>query len=191
MNNKWVLAVCCVLCLAPLGAAAEIYKWKDASGKMHYSDTPPTSNVPYTTLSGKKPEGASAAAAPATATKPAKPGESAAAAAKPEETKPDAGKPKEGAPAADAKDAGAEKKAQEEKAAKDAELKRLQDEKQAAEKRIKEQNCRNARARVAQFQQGGRIYTVDETGQRHYYGDQEISSELEQARADVEASCAE
>lgn len=190
MKSKWLLAACCVLCLAPLGAAAEIYKWKDASGKMHYSDTPPTSNVPYTTLSGKKPEGASAAAASATAAKPAKPAESAAA-AKPEDTKPDAGKPKEGAPSADAKDTGVEKKAQEEKAAKDAELKRLQDEKQAAEKRIKEQNCRNARARVAQFQQGGRIYTVDETGERHYYGDQEIASQLEQAKADVETNCAE
>jgi type IV secretory pathway VirB10-like protein len=188
--NKWVMAACCAIGLASMSAGAEIYKWKDASGKMHYSDTPPTSRVPFTTLSGKKPAALPDSSAPApSADKSAKPIEGAPSVAQPVPTKPAEAKPKEGAPSVDPKDAEAQKKAQEEKAAKEAELKRLQEEKLAAEKQIKEQNCRNARARAATYQQGGRIYTVDPNGERHYVGDQEMQEQLEQARADIESNC--
>lgn len=34
-------AVAIVLALAAGGAAADLYSWKDASGKLHYSDQPP------------------------------------------------------------------------------------------------------------------------------------------------------
>lgn len=171
--------------LAPMGASAEVYKWKDASGKMHYSDSPPLSNIPYSTLSGKKP--ANAAPQPAATEKPktdaaGKPMPPATnGAAKPGEMKPGEGKA--------APDPAAQKKALEEKAAKEAEAKKQQEEKLAAEKKLKEQACKAARSRVAQFEQGGRIYRVNENGEREYYGDKEIAVELDQARSDVEANC--
>lgn len=169
--KKWLVMACCAMAAVPLMSAAEIYKWKDASGKMHYSDTPPPSKIPYSTLSGKK----------SVQTEQAMPAMEAAPA--------DAKAPAKAAAAAAGKDDPAQKKAEEEKTAREAEIKRLQAEKAAMEKSIREQNCANARKRIAQFEQGGRIYTVDEKGERHYYGDAEIGSELERARADVEANC--
>lgn len=84
--NKFSLFVLALLLVLPQAASAEIYKWKDKDGSMRYSDTPPSSNVPYESLSGKK----SVPAKPAVdaAAPEAKP----AAAAKPENAE---AKPKE------------------------------------------------------------------------------------------------
>ncbi len=38
------------LALLPLSAAAQMYQWKDAEGRTHYSDRPPTGNVPSRTI---------------------------------------------------------------------------------------------------------------------------------------------
>lgn len=188
MMKRLILVACCALVCMPGAVLAEVYKWKDASGKTIYSDTPPLSNVPYSTLSGKK--SAAPAAPPVEApAAPAAGGTPAAAA-----PAPDAAKAGAGMPAAAAKppaDAAAQKKAQEEKAAKEAELKKYQEEKLAVEKKNKERACKDAKSRLAQYQQGGRIYRVNEQGEREYIGDKEIAVELEQAKADVEASCEE
>jgi hypothetical protein len=185
--KKLIMAVGCVFMLASMAsmaAGAEIYKWKDAKGKTQYSDVPPVGNIPYTALSGKKPagvpgvenqnvEGSASPANPA-AGGGAKPGE---------QPKPDAGKPPADAKAADA---AAQKKALEEKTAKDAEVKKLQQEKLAAEKKA---NCKKALSDKATFEQGGRIYEVDEKGERHYIGDKEMAARLEQAKSDVATYC--
>lgn len=197
MMNRLIVVACCMFVLAPAGAWAEVYKWKDATGKTHYSDMPPMSNIPYTTLSGKKPASAPGkAAADKNAPEGGKPksdasGKPAGPTANIPPAVDNAARPEEGKPAADAKgaDAAAQKKALEEKAAREAEAKRLQEERLAAEKRVKDQNCKNARSRVAQFQQGGRMYRTNERGEREYYGDKEIANELAQAKEDVEANC--
>jgi hypothetical protein len=134
------------------------------------------SNIPYTTLSGKKsaqPE----QPAPAAGTDPkkveeaAKGGKQPAAAANPNDPK---NKVSE-----DLK----------EKAAKEAEAKKQQEEKQQAEMKAKDQACKAARSKLAQFEQGGRIYRVNEQGEREYYGDKEIAAEIENAKSDVAANC--
>ena len=182
MMKRVIVIACCALVLAPAAAMAEVYKWKDKSGQTIYSDTPPLTSVPYSTLSGKKSPGAKAAeAAPA--------------------PEPAAGSTATGAPVADPAKAGAaaggkpavdpavQKKLLEEKAAKEAERKKYEELKQATEKKAKEQACKDAKSRLAQFQQGGRIYTMNEQGEREYIGDKEIAVGLEQAQADVEANC--
>lgn len=188
MMKRLILVACCALVCMSGAVLAEVYKWKDASGKTIYSDTPPLSNVPYSTLSGKKSPAPAAppVEAPA-APAPAAGGTPAAAPAT------DAAKAGAAAPAAAAKpaDPAAEKKAQEEKAAKEAERKKYQEEKLAAEKKNKERACKDAKSRLAQYQQGGRIYRMNEQGEREYIGDKEITVELEQAKADVEANCEE
>lgn len=166
--NRLMMAACCALVLVSTSTAAEVYKWKDKAGKVHYSDAPPTGNIPYTTLSGQKP--AEVAVPVVTKDQPAQPAQA---------TTPDD----------EAKRKAAEELAAKERAAKDAELKRLQEEKQAAERRMREENCKNARARAAQFQHGGRISYVDEEGKRQFYGDAEIAAELERARVDIETYC--
>ncbi|MGN6790267.1 MAG: DUF4124 domain-containing protein [Rhodanobacteraceae bacterium] len=37
-------------CVAGLAGAQQIYKWKDANGVVHYSQTPPTSGTHYTKM---------------------------------------------------------------------------------------------------------------------------------------------
>lgn len=182
--KKLVFALAGIMLIASGSALAEIYKWKNSKGEMQYSDSPPLSNIPYTTLSGKKPPGVPAApvdtennqpgeAKSDAAAAPAKPGD---AASKPADAKPSD------------KDA-AQKKAAAQKAAQEAEAKKQQEEKAAAEKKAKEAACRSAKAKVAQFKQGGRIYRINEQGEREYYGDEEIANGLKQAQEDVEANC--
>lgn len=40
MNRRLIMLACTLLLAAPL-AQAEIYKWKDASGRIHFGDEPP------------------------------------------------------------------------------------------------------------------------------------------------------
>jgi len=56
----WIALLCGALCVP---AHAELYKWTDAEGKVHYSDTPPPGGV-------KKSEKKKLADKPATATMP-------------------------------------------------------------------------------------------------------------------------
>jgi hypothetical protein len=55
-------AVICVLALALVAgpATAALYKWTDASGRVVYSDQPPTGNVKVETLQGPPPANPSA-----------------------------------------------------------------------------------------------------------------------------------
>jgi hypothetical protein len=167
--KKWLIALCCLPLLMSATVSAEIYKWKDKAGKTQYSDSPPLSNIPYTTLSGKK--------APSSAVAPQKAEEVKSAPTPPTDlNNPEASKNK----------VSDELK---EKAAKDAEAKKQQEDKLAADKKANEQACKAARSRLAQFEQGGRIYRTNERGEREYYGDKEIAVEIENAKSDIASSC--
>lgn len=187
--KKLVLALCCFPLVTSLPVAAEIYKWKDKSGKIQYSDSPPLSNIPYTTLSGKKPAQPAAPAqapAPDAAATPAPGGKAG-------ETPP--GKPTmpPGGPQAPTDPNASKDKVPQElkdKAAQDASGKQAEEKKVAdADAKAKEQACKAARSRLAQFEQGGRIYRVNERGEREYYGDKEIAAEIQNAKDDVAANC--
>jgi type IV secretory pathway VirB10-like protein len=178
--KKLLIAFFCTSLLISATVSADVYKWKDKNGKTQYSDTPPMSNIPYTTLSGKKPaQPAQPASAPATDPKKAE------EAAK-------NGKPAQGAPAAPNDPNASKNKVSEdlkEKAAKEAEAKKQQEEKLQAEKKAKDQACKAARSKLAQFEQGGRIYRTNESGERDYYGDKEIAAEIENAKSDIAENC--
>jgi hypothetical protein len=184
--NKALIIACCTLMLASTIASAEVYKWKDKSGRIQYSDTPPLSNIPYTTLSGRKP-----------AVKPPiedAPVEEVADFSETTNGAEQAPKPSPAVPPPPSKEDPnpSQHKVSDdlkEKAAKDEEAKRQQEERLAAESKAKEQACRSARSRLAQFEQGGRIYRVNEQGEREYVGDKEIAVELENAKSDVEENC--
>ena len=75
-----------ILMALPLMVHAQVYKWKDASGKTIYSDVPPPSNVKQESIIGSKPVAPAAApsavpAATATAGAPAAAGDPKKAAA--------------------------------------------------------------------------------------------------------------
>lgn len=45
----------CALCAVAGSAAAALYKWTDANGRVVYSDQPPTGNVKYEVVTGAPP----------------------------------------------------------------------------------------------------------------------------------------
>lgn len=65
------------------------------------------------------------------------------------------------------------------------ELQKLDDQK------IREQNCANARSNMVNYKIGGRMYKIDEKGERVYLSDADISKGLENANRDVKQWCDE
>ena len=58
-----------------------------------------------------------------------------------------------------------------------------------AELKVKQQNCATAKANLQNYQQGGRIYKMNEKGEREYLDDAGIAENLEQAQKDVNEYC--
>lgn len=158
--NKPLWIALLTLALLPMSANAEIYKWKDANGVIRYSDVPPPSNVPRESIGVKK------VVAPPTATAPSSTETSAQKKSPAANREGDAIKRQEDAEAAKNKEQ-----------AKEAELKQ------------KQQNCATAKANLQNYQQGGRIYKMNEKGEREYLDDAGIAKNLEQAQKDVDEYC--
>src|SRR5258706_598837 len=64
-----------------------------------------------------------------------------------------------------------------------------QAERKSAEAQAKEQNCRNARERLAQYDIGGRLSRITAQGERYYMDDAQIEQEKSRARADMAQAC--
>lgn len=142
---------------------AEIYKWKDKNGAIRYSDTPPPSNVKQEAIGGKKvvsPNGK----------EPLAPVESVTTK---ETTK---------APVSN-EDAAATKRQA------DAEVdKKIKTEKEKQEA-AKAENCKIARGNLENYTQGGRIYKMNEKGEREYVSDAGLAEGKAQAQKDIEENC--
>jgi hypothetical protein len=144
------------LCLLALPAAAELYKWTDENGKVHYSDQPPPANVKKSeTITAPKPQ---VAAPPPAATAPG-------------------AKPATGGPKTAAEQEMEFRKRRLEAA--EAEAKAQKDAQAAAEKK---RTCDQATAQVTALERGGRVTTPGPNGEQNYLNDQEIASALAEAR---------
>lgn len=152
------------IALLPALAHAEIYKWKDKNGTVRYSDTPPPSNIKNEPIGKKIPKPSNSS--------PATSNEDAGVVISP--TVKDVAISKDEAAAKRAKDAEAQKKAE---ASKQEELK------------IKQENCAVAKRNLATYNNGGRISTTDEKGERTYLGDNEIAKGRADSQRDVEKYC--
>lgn len=161
----WGLSL--ALALSSTASHAEIYKWKDKSGVIRYSDVPPPSNIPHQSIgkkTNKTPPAAETPPAPVIEGAPVP--EPATAQQTPEEVSPDA-----------------EVRRQEEEATK------KKAEAAEAEQKLKQENCATARANLANFQQGGRVYKMNEKGEREYLGESDIANGLAEAQAEVDKNC--
>jgi Domain of unknown function (DUF4124) len=163
-----VLALC-----AALAASAQMYKWVDSDGKVHYSDKPPPSNIKTEILR------APGRAAPAPSTSEAKGG-----------TQTDVTK---GGTQKDAAKAGPRTAVEQDQAFRKRQLDAAKAQKEEAQKqaqvRDKAENCRRANAALANLQIGGRQIRVDEKGERVYLDDQQIVQETARAREEAAAAC--
>lgn len=163
----WGLSL--ALMLAPAASNAEIYKWKDKNGVIRYSDVPPPSNVPHESLGKKANKAPTAVEAPSpapTAGPEGAPAPAPAAQQTPEEVTGDT-----------------DIQRQEEEAA------RKKAEAAEAEQRQKQENCTNAQANLANLQQGGRIYKMNEKGEREYLDDASMAEGAASAQAEVDKYC--
>ena len=154
-----------------LPASAQMYKWVDANGKVQYSDKPPPSNIKTEKLRAPPP-----AAAPS-----APPGGAAAA-----------GEAKGGAQK-DAAKAGPKTAAEQEQAFRKRQLEAAKAQEEEAKKQAqasdKAENCRRAKAAVANLQLGGRQVRIDDKGERVYLEDQQIAQETAKAEQEAAAAC--
>jgi hypothetical protein len=146
-------------------AQAQVYKCLDADGRTVYRQDPCPASMKRESMS-KGSAAPAPTAAPAPADKAAK-GDAAKSGPK---------------TAAEQEQAFRKRQQDAAKSAKDAEQKE-------AEAAAKDANCRNARARLAQYEIGGRITQIDDKGERYYLEDSQIESAKAQARADVSRFC--
>jgi len=152
--------VALALCLFIPPAWADLYKWTDENGKVHYSDQPPPGDVKKSE-SIKQLKSAPASEAPAAG------GANASA------------KPKTAA------DLDMEFRKRRVEAA-EAEAK-VQKEAAAAEE--KKRNCQRATAQVASLERGGRITRPGSNGEQTYMSDEEIAKEVVSARKAADSWC--
>jgi hypothetical protein len=149
--------------LVASSAQAQVHKCVDAAGKVIYTQDP----CPANTKSGAMSR--SVIQAPTVA-----PADSAA--------KGDAAKSAAPKTAAEQEQAFRKRQQDQAKAGKESEQK-------AAEAQRKEENCRNARERLMQYEIGGRQSRINAQGERYYLEDAQIEQEKARARADVAQSC--
>jgi FKBP-type peptidyl-prolyl cis-trans isomerase len=146
---------------------AEIYKWKDKDGKVRYSDTPPPSNVKQEAIAGKKKSVAPTGKAPLA----------------PAAAVPTAATPKNSEPPANPEDLAAEQRRNNAEVEKNNKL-----EKEAEAKR-KAENCSAAKANMETYTQGGRVYKMNEKGEREYLDDEDFKAGREKAQQEINENC--
>jgi len=151
-----------------------MYKWVDANGKVQYSDKPPPGNIKTEKLRASPPAPVSSA-----------PAAGAAGAA-------GAGDAKGGAQK-DAAKSGPKTAAEQEQAfrKRQAETAKAQEEQtqKETEARDRAENCKRAKAALANLELGGRQTRIDEKGERVFLTDQQITQETAKARQEAAAAC--
>lgn len=162
------LMAICVYAL-PLVSQAQVYKWKDKDGSIRYTDTPPPSNIKQETIGTKKTVTPNVSPAPEQGQAPAK-------AANPDNSFKEVPSPEAEAAAAQMR----QRKAEDEKRAKQ--------EKEAEAKR-KAENCRAARTNYETYNQGGRVFKLNEKGEREFMGDNDLSASKAQAQREINMNC--
>ncbi|HZV99357.1 MAG TPA: DUF4124 domain-containing protein [Methylophilaceae bacterium] len=71
----------------------------------------------------------------------------------------------------------------------EAEDAKKKDEAKQAELATKQQNCSTAQANLQNYKAGGRIYKMNEKGEREYLDDAAIASKLDEAQRQVDQFC--
>ena len=165
MKLKQLMYLGLMIALAtPMLVDAQIYKWKDKNGVTRYSDTPPTDNVKVDKI-GKE-----------ITTKPIPPAEKQA---KPVVNNTDVNNKAQ----PDTEDEAAKLRAR------NAEIEKKNKEEQAAQAKLKAENCRSAKADYETFAQGGRIYQMNEKGEREYFDDTGLNERKAKAQAEMQQYC--
>ena len=162
--------VACLLAFAVAGAQAQtLWKWRDASGQLHISDTAPPAGTPAKNIISGPPGGV-----------PPAPSALAPAAAAPAASEPAAAS---SAPSAlDKKKMAADK----EKAESDRAAKAAADAQNAA---LRKDNCARAQASLTTLQSGQRMARINDKGEREILDDAGRAAELKRTQDIISQNC--
>ena len=172
MKSLSLMVVVLVLSAGSMLCHAEVFKWKDKAGVTRYSDTPPPSNVRLESIDGKRISKTNhqAPLAPVVNTN--------IATGKIEPTV------KEPNSNGDRTDETAAKLRQ-----KNAELEKTNKKEKESQAKLNDENCKAAKSNLASYKQGGRIYKVNEKGERVYMDDAGLKEGADKAQADISEYC--
>ncbi len=162
------LAALACLVASQLTPAVAQYKWRDATGKIQYSDRPPPPGTPEKDVLAQPRAATQRAAAMAAAQASAA---SAASAAE--------------APSVKASDPELEARKRKEKEQQDA--KRKADEEKVA--KAKQENCERSRGYLRTLEDGQRVTRTNEKGEREYLDDQQRAQETDRAKQAIASNC--
>lgn len=168
MKSVHILLALLILSVVSTLSHAEIYKWKDKDGTIRYTDTPPPSNIKQEPMGSKK------------AVKPA---------AKEPLSQVEGGK--QAVPVT--KSATPVPVNEEDSAAalrqRNAEAEKRNKQEKEAEAKRKAENCKAAKANFETYNQGGRVYKMNEKGEREYMDDKGLQEGKAQAQREIEENC--
>lgn len=155
-----------VLLVTALPVQAEIYKWVDKDGTVKYTDTPPPSGAKrLSTIKNKA--ASSAATLPAIVT-------------------PEGGQTN---PAFPQTTNGASAQEVTKKKREIEEMEKKNNAEKEAQARQKQLNCSAAKANYQSYSQGGRVYRMNEKGEREYLDDKGLSEGAAKAKRDMQEYC--
>ena len=165
------LALVCLMLLPGTALSGKVYKWVDKNGQVHFGQTPPSAeNAEYDVRFAKE-------KAPPPAPKQSdskQPGTASPVNAAEDKTKPKKKlTPQEQLAAIEKARAEQAKKAKEE-------VKR---------KAAKAEKCKKAQSNMRNVTKGGRIYDVDESGERRYWDDNMRAEKKKQAQEYIDKYC--
>lgn len=167
-------SLCLVVLVLPIAASAQIYKWKDKNGVMRYSDMPPPPDVEVKTIGKSTKDPYARAKASDAAEKQGSVKNSEAGAVAPPDKRNEIVDP-----SVDPKQAQIQKAEMERQ-------KKLEQQKQA---KIDAENCSAAKANYQTYLQGGRLYKINEKGERVFMGDEDLATGKAKAQADINQYC--
>lgn len=182
--STWPAAlICAAFLLGPTAEAQALWKWRDASGRVVVSDTPPPREVPARDIL-QQPPGAAPRKPDNSATSPASQANAAgsATAAVPVAS---ASAPGAATPAPPRVDPELEKRRKAAEQAQAAQAKA--DEARQADQR--RENCSRARGHLAGLESGQRMARMNEKGEREILDDKARAEEIRRAREVIAADC--
>jgi hypothetical protein len=169
ISIKMIPAFLCLL-ITSFPVFSQVYKWKDKDGSTRYTDTPPPSNIKQEAIGSKKaaqPTGkAPLSAVPAETGKQVPPA-----------------KVKDNAPPVSDEDAAAKLRQR------NAETEKKNKQEKEAEAKRKADNCKAAKANFETYSQGGRVYKMNEKGEREYMDDKDLETGKVQAQKEISENC--
>lgn len=168
-TSKLVPALLALLMLAAAPLAQAQWKWRDASGKVQYSDLPPPQGTPDADILQRPPAARRAIEVRALGAAASQPASAPASAPR--------------APGRAELEAQAKQKQAEAEAAK----KQKEDERKAAEQRA--ENCKRAQAQLALLDDGVRITRRNEAGENIVLDERQRDDERRRTRAVIAADC--